>query len=160
MPIKPVAVRTSPLTNAYFEMFIGNDSVAAITAIGAIKSNVAANPSKDGTQLYSVYSPGAVTYEACEIKQAQVLDVALPNWFELVHSPVSAGAISVDGMKKNVLIHVKDSQMRPRIEHQLFGCLPTSIAWDALDSNAEANTFVTFTLQFEYCLTKYLEPTA
>lgn len=158
MPITPVTVRTSPLTNAYFEMFLDGQSVAAVTAIGAIKSNVAANPSKDGTQLYSVYSPGAVTYEACEIKQAQVLDVALPDWFELVHSPVSAGAISIEGMKKDVMIHVKDSQMRPRIEHQLFHCLPTSIAWDALDSNSEANTFLTFTLQFEYSLTKYLEP--
>lgn len=158
MPITAVTVRPTPLTNAYFELFLEGESVAAVTAIGAIKSNVAANPSKDGTQLYSVFSPGAVTYEACEIKQAQVLDVALPNWFELVHSPVSAGAIAVDGMKKNVMIHVKDSQMRPRIQHELFACLPTSIAWDALDSNAEANTFLTFTLQYEYSLTRYLEP--
>lgn len=158
MPIQPVAVRTSPLTNAFFEMFIEGTPVAAITAIGAIKANVAANPSKDGTQLHSVYSPGAVTYEACEIKQAQVLDVALIDWFEEVFSPVNAGAISIDAMKKNVMIHVKDSQMRPRIQHELFACLPTSIAWDALDSNAEANTFLTFTLQYEYNLTKYLEP--
>ncbi|MFI2810802.1 MULTISPECIES: phage tail protein [Microbulbifer] len=158
MPITPVTVRPTPLTNAYFELFLEGQSVAAVTAIGAIKSSVAANPSKDGTQLYSVYSPGAVTYEACEIKQAQVLDVALLNWFEQVHSPVSAGAISVDGMKKNLMIHVKDSQMRPRIQHELFSCLPTSIAWDALDSNAEANTFLTFSLQYEYSLTKYLEP--
>lgn len=155
MAITPVTVRTTPLTNAYFEMFLEGQPVAAITSIGAIKSSVAANPSKDGTQLYSVYSPGAVTYEACEIKQAQVLDIALLRWFDLVHNPVSAGAISVDGMKKNVMIHVKDSQMRPRIQHELFNCLPTSIAWDALDSNAEANTFLTFSLQFEYSLTSY-----
>ena len=158
MPITPVAIRTSPLTNAYFEMFLEGTSVAAVTAIGAIKSSVAANPSKDGTQLHAVFSPGAVTYEAVEIKQAQVLDVALPNWFELIHSPVSAGAMDIDGMKKNIMLQVKDSQMRPRIQHDLFACLPTSIAWDALDSNAEANTFLTFTLQYEYSQTTYLEP--
>ncbi len=158
MPITPVAVRTSPLTNAYFEMFLDGESVAAVTAIGAIKSTIAANPSKDGTQLHSVYSPGAVTYEAVEIKQAQVLDVSLINWTELAFSPVSAGAISIEDMKKNVMLQVKDSQMRPRIQHELFACLPTSLAWDALDSNAEANTFLTFTLQYEYSLTTYLEP--
>lgn len=158
MTITPVTIRSTPLTNAYFEMFLDGVSVAAVTAIGALKSSVAANPSKDGTQLHSVFSPGAVTYEACEIKQAQILDVALPNWFELVHSPVSAGAISLDDMKKDVLLQVKDSQMRPRIQHELFACLPTAIAWDALDSNAEANTFLTFTLQYEYFLTSYLEP--
>ena len=157
MALVPVTVRTSPLTNAYFEMRIGATPVAAITSIGAIKSSVAANPSKDGTQLYSRFSPGAVTYEACEIKQAQILDVALPNWFELVHSPVSAGAVDVDGMKKDVIIDVKDSQMRTRITHNLFHCLPTSISWDALDSNAEANTFLSFTLQYEYSTTTYLD---
>ena len=107
--------------------------------------------------MHSVFSPGAVTYEAVEIKQAQVLDVALPNWFELVHSPVSASAVDVDGMKKDVMIQVNDSQLRPRMRHELFGCLPTSIAWDALDSNAEANTFLTFSLQYEYSLTTYLD---
>lgn len=157
MAIVPVTVRSIPLTNAFFELYLDQELVAAVTAIGAIKSSVAANASKSGTQLYSVYSPGAVTYEACEIKQAQVLDVALPNWFELVHSPVSAGRISIDDMKKNVLIKVNDSQMRPRIQHELYACLPTSIAWDALDSNAEANTFLSFTIQYEYSQTKYLE---
>jgi hypothetical protein len=98
-----------------------------------------------------------VTYEACEIKQAQVLDVALPNWFELVHSPVSAGKISIEDMKKDILIKVNDSQMQPRIQHELYACLPTAIAWDALDSNAEANTFLSFTIQYEYSLTRYLE---
>lgn len=157
MPLIPVTVRSVPLTNAYFELYLGQDLVAAVTSIGAIKSSVAANPSKSGTQLYSVYSPGAVTYEACEIKQAQVLDVALPNWFELVHSPISAGRISIDDMKKNILIKVNDSQMRPRIQHELYACLPTAIAWDALDANAEANTFLSFTIQYEYSLTRYLE---
>ncbi|WP_019954992.1 phage tail protein [Yoonia vestfoldensis] len=157
MAIVPVTVRSIPLTNAFFELYLDQELVAAVTAIGAIKSSVAANASKSGTQLYSVYSPGAVTYEACEIKQAQVLDVALPNWFELVHSPVSAGRISIDDMKKDILIKVNDSQMRPRIQHELYACLPTSIAWDALDSNAEANTFLSFTIQYEYSQTKYLE---
>jgi phage tail-like protein len=157
MAIVPVTVRSTPLTNAFFELFLDNALVAAVTAIGAIKSSVAANASKSGTQLYSVYSPGAVTYEACEIKQAQILDVALPNWFEMVHSPISAGNKNIDDMKKNVLIKVNDSQMRPRIQHELFACLPTSIAWDALDSNAEANTFLSFTIQYEYSQTQYLE---
>lgn len=157
MAIVPVKVRSIPLTNAFFQLYLGKELVAAVTAIGAIKSSVAANANKSGTQLYSVYSPGAVTYEACEIKQAQVLDVALPNWFELVHSPVSAGRISIDKMKKDILIKVNDSQMRPRIQHELYACLPTAIAWDALDSNAEANTFLSFTIQYEYSQTKYLE---
>ena len=157
MTLVPVTVRSVPLTNAYFEMYMDQELVAAVTSIGAIKSSVAANPSKSGTQLHSVYSPGAVTYEACEIKQAQILAVALPNWFGLVHSPVSAGKISIDEMKKDILIKVNDSQMRPRIQHELFACLPTAIAWDALDSNAEANTFLSFTIQYEYSLTKYLE---
>jgi len=157
MPIVPVTVRSTPLTNAYFEMFIDNELVAAISSIGAIKSSVAANASKSGTQLHSVFSPGAVTYEAVEIKQAQILDVALPNWFETVHSPVSAGRIQIDDMKKDVLINVKDSAMQTRIQHELYSCLPTSISWDALDSNAEANTFLSFTLQYEYNLTRYLD---
>jgi phage tail-like protein len=157
MPLIPVTVRPTPLTNAYFEMHFDGVQVAAITSIGAIKSSVAANPSKDGTQLHSVFSAGSVTYEAVEIKQAQVLDVALPNWFELVHSPISASAIDVDGMKKDVMIVVNDRQMRPRIRHELFACLPTAIAWDALDSNAEANTFLTFSLQYEYSITSYLD---
>ncbi len=157
MTLVPVTVRSIPLTNAFFELYLDQELVAAVTSIGAIKSSVAANPSKSGTQLHSVYSPGAVTYEACEIKQAQVLDVALPNWFELVHSPISAGKISIDDMKKDIMIKVNDSQMRPRIQHELYACLPTSIAWDALDSNAEANTFFSCTIQYEYSLTKYLE---
>jgi phage tail-like protein len=157
MTLVPVTIRSTPLTNAYFEMYLDQELVAAVTSIGAIKCSVAANPSKSGTQLHSVYSPGAVTYEACEIKQAQVLDVALPNWFELVHSPVSAGKISIEDMKKDILIKVNDSQMQPRIQHELYACLPTAIAWDALDSNAEANTFLSFTIQYEYSLTRYLE---
>lgn len=157
MTLVPVTVRSTPLTNAFFEMFLDGELVAAITNIGAIKSSVAANPSKSGTQLHSVFSPGAVTYEAVEIKQAQILDVALPNWFELVHSPVSAGKIAIDEMKKDIMIMVHDSQMRPRIRHELYACLPTSIAWDALDSNAEANTFLSFNIQYEYNLTTYLD---
>ena len=157
MPIVPVTVRSTPLTNAYFEMYLDQELVAAITSIGAIKSSVAANPSKSGTQLHSVFSPGAVTYEAIEIKQAQILDVALPNWFELLHSPISAGKISIDDMKKDIIIYVNDSQMRRRMEFDLYGCLPTSIAWDAVDSNAEANTFLSFTIQYEYSVTTYLD---
>jgi phage tail-like protein len=157
MAIVPVTVRSTPLTNAYFEMYLDQELVAAITSIGAIKSSVAANPSKSGTQLHSVYSPGAVTYEACEIKQAQILDVALLIWFGYVHDPISAGKVSIDEMKKNVIIYVNDSQMRRRIKHELFACLPTSIAWDALDSNAEANTFLSFTIQYEYSVTTYLD---
>jgi phage tail-like protein len=157
MPIVPVEVTPTPLTNAYFEMYIGEDLVAAITAIGAIKSSIAANPSKSGTELHSVFSPGAVTYEAVEIKQAQILDVTLPNWLELAHKSNDSGAMDIDNMKKNVIINVKDRSMRTRIRHQLFSCLPTSVAWDALDSNSEANTFLTFTLQYEYNLTEYLE---
>lgn len=157
MALVPVTILSTPLTNAYFEMYLDQELVAAITSIGAIKSSVAANPSKSGTQLHSVYSPGAVTYEACEIKQALVLDVILINWFGLVHDPISAGKVSIDEMKKNVIIYVNDSQMRRRIKHELFACLPTSIAWDALDSNAEANTFLSFTLQHEYAITTYLD---
>lgn len=157
MAIVPVTVRSTPLTNAFFDLQMDGVSVAAVTSMGALKCSVAANASKSGTQLHSVYSPGAVTYEACEIKQAQILDVALPNWFELVHNPISAGKISVDEMKRNLIIEVRDSQMRPRIRHQLFACLPTEIAWDALDSNAEANTFLSFKIQYEYFLTTYLE---
>lgn len=160
MALVPVTVRSTPLTNAFFEMYLDGDLVAAITSIGAIKSNVAANPSKSGTQLHQVFSPGAVTYEAVEIKQAQVLDVALVNWFALVHSPISAGQVKIDEMKKNVLINVKDNAMQTRIKHELFACLPTSIAWDALDSNAEANTFLSFSIQYEYNITSYLEPAA
>lgn len=157
MTLVPVTVRSIPLTNAFFELYLDQELVAAVTSIGAIKSSIAANPSKSGTQLHSVYSPGAVTYEALEIKQAQVLDIVLLKWMGLAYDPISAGKISIDEMKKNIMIKVNDSQMRPRIQHELYACLPTSIAWDALDSNAEANTFLSFTLQYEYSLTKYLE---
>ena len=34
---------------------------------------------------------------------------------------------------------------------------PLKKVWDALDSNAEANTFLSFTLQYEYNQTRYLD---
>ena len=134
------ATRVDPYKNFRFLVKFGNDVVAGVSKVSALKRKVELVEHRNGGDPSSKHkSPGLASFEAITIERGISHDPAFEEWANLVYSPEGPGGVSLKNFRRDITIELRNEAGQPVLRYFVFRCWVSEYqALPDLDANANA----------------------
>ncbi len=136
--------RLDPYKNFKFRVRIGNDVVAGISKVGALKRTTEVVKHRDGGDFSSSRkSPGRTEYEAITLERGVTHDKEFQNWARAAQEFNVVGAseaqMGLGNFRKDLIIEVYNEAGQKVLAYKVYRCWVSEYqALPDLDANANA----------------------
>lgn len=153
--------RQDPYKNFKFRVRFGNEVVAGISKMSAIKKTTEAVEWREaGGPSVVRKMPGRTKFEPVTLEAGLTHDKAFIQWAELVNSPLGDAATSLKGYRREVVIEVLNMQGKPALVFTLHRAWPSEFqALPEMDGNANAVAIQSLKFEYEGFTLEDVEPT-
>lgn len=143
--------RIDPYKNFKFRVKWDGQVVAGVSKVSALKRTTEVVSHREGGDISTPrHSPGSSKFEAVTLERGITFAPEFEAWANLVYSTEGDGAVSLAGLRKDILIEMLNLQGTVVKSYRVFRCWVSEYtALPELDANANAIAFETIVLQNE-----------
>lgn len=143
--------RIDPYKNFKFRVKWDQQVVAGVSKVSALKRTTEVVSHREGGDISTPrHSPASSKFEAITLERGITFAPEFEAWANLVYSTEGDGAVSLAGLRKDILIEMLNLQGTVVKSYRVFRCWVSEYtALPELDANANAIAFEMIVLQNE-----------